>query len=120
MPAPDRDKGIREAAESLTKEDPERQAEVEQEIRGRPFTLLSEGLPGSQMFEIEHLGSNAIVKLRSTVRCWTASRKPLHIGHAPFLGYTLAEHDRGLAEVMIRTRRVALRRSGRFHARPVD
>jgi len=63
VPDPERERKIREAAESLTKENPDRRVEVEEEIRSRPFTLLSEGWPGNEMFEIDHLGSNAIVKL---------------------------------------------------------
>jgi hypothetical protein len=63
VPDPERDRKIREAAETLTKENPEQQPEVEEQIRKRPFTLLSDGWPGSEMFEIDHLGTNAIVKL---------------------------------------------------------
>ena len=62
-PDDEREQKIKEAAKTLTQDNPERAAEVEEEIRNRPFTLISEGWPGSEMVEIEHLGSNAIVKL---------------------------------------------------------
>lgn len=63
VPSAERDKKIKEAAEVLTKDQPDRQEEVEEQIRNRPFTLIPEGWPGSEIFEIEHLGSNALVKL---------------------------------------------------------
>ncbi len=47
---------------ALTKEQPERKEEVAEEIRKRPFTLVPESWAGSEIFEIEHLGSNAIVR----------------------------------------------------------
>jgi hypothetical protein len=63
LPQSERDKKIDEAAETLTKEQPERKEQVAEEIRKRPFTVVPESWPGSEIFEIEHLGSNAIVKL---------------------------------------------------------
>ena len=62
-PTEERDQKIREAAETLTKENPECQQEVEEQIRSRPLTILADGWPGNELFEIDHLGSNAIVKL---------------------------------------------------------
>lgn len=62
-PQEEKDRKIKDAAKKLTEDNPEREAEVEEEIRKRPFTLLSEGFPGSEMFDIDHLGDNAIVKL---------------------------------------------------------
>lgn len=63
VPPDERDKKIKEAAATLTKEQPDRREEVEEQIRNRPFTVLAEGWPGSEIVEIEHLGSNAIVRL---------------------------------------------------------
>ncbi|MFO1003467.1 MAG: ATP-binding protein [Planctomycetaceae bacterium] len=62
-PKEEKDRKIKEAARKLTEKTPERADEVEEEIRQRPFTLLAEGFPGSEMFDIDHLGDNAIVKL---------------------------------------------------------
>ncbi len=63
VPSAERDKKIKEAAVVLTKDQPDRQEEVEEQIRNRPFTLIPEGWPGSEIFDIDHLGSNALVKL---------------------------------------------------------
>lgn len=62
-PDAEKDKKIEEAAEVLTQEQPERRDEVKEQIRNRPFTLLAASWPGAEIFEIEHLGTNAIVKL---------------------------------------------------------
>lgn len=62
-PEPERDKKIREAAEILSKKHPEQQKKVEEEIRSRPMTIVPESWPGNELFEIDHLGSTAIVKL---------------------------------------------------------
>ena len=56
---------IRNAAKALTKEKPEKEDEVADSIEKRPVTIVAEGFPGNELFEIEHLGSNAIVKLNS-------------------------------------------------------
>ena len=63
MPEEEREEKIHEAAKSLTKEHPEKLAEVEAEIRKRPLTIVPETWPGNEFVEIEHLGSTAIVKL---------------------------------------------------------
>ena len=62
-PDEERDRKIREAAEALTQEHPERRAEVEEEIRKRPVTIVPQSWHGSELFEIDHLGTTAIVKL---------------------------------------------------------
>lgn len=62
-PEEERDEKIHEAARILTKEHPEKLEEVEAEIRRRPLTIVPETWPGNELFEIEHLGNNAIVKL---------------------------------------------------------
>lgn len=62
-PQEEKDQKIKDAAKKISEDNPEREAEVEEEIRNRPFTLLSEGFPGSELFEIDHLGDSAIVKL---------------------------------------------------------
>ena len=61
--AAERERRIRGAAEMLAKDQPHRQADVADEIRNRPFTLIPESWPGNELFEIEHLGSNALVHL---------------------------------------------------------
>src|SRR5262249_57788722 len=33
------------------------------EIRSRPMTIVPQSWPGNELFEIDHLGSNAIVKI---------------------------------------------------------
>ncbi|HTU22604.1 MAG TPA: ATP-binding protein [Gemmataceae bacterium] len=58
-----RDQKIREAAEALTRDHPDRREEVEQEIRNRPVIIVPQSWPGSELLEVEHLGSTAIVKL---------------------------------------------------------
>lgn len=62
-PGEQRDRKIREAAAVLGKGDPERQKKAEEEIRQRPVTIVPRGWPGNELFEIEHLGDNAIVYL---------------------------------------------------------
>jgi hypothetical protein len=62
-PEQERDQKIREAAEVLTKDHPERRAQVEQEIRSRPVTIIPQNWPGGEWLEVEHLGSLALVKL---------------------------------------------------------
>lgn len=59
----DREQKIRQAAETLTTDHPERREEVEKEIRERPVTIVPESFAGNELFEIEHLGSTAIVRL---------------------------------------------------------
>jgi hypothetical protein len=59
----DRGRKIREAAEALTRDHPERRVIVEQEIRSRPVTIVPESWSGSEFLEVEHLGSTALVKL---------------------------------------------------------
>lgn len=59
----EREEKIKGAAEVLTKDQPDRMEEVEEQIRQRPFTVIPEAWPGSEVFEIEHLGENALVKL---------------------------------------------------------
>lgn len=61
----ERKKKIRAAAKSLTKENPENEDAVADKIETRPVTIVAESFPGNELFEIEHLGSNAIVKLNS-------------------------------------------------------
>lgn len=63
MPEPEREQAIREAAEALTKDQPEKQDEVEKEIANRPLTIVPQSFAGNELFEIDHLGTNAIVKL---------------------------------------------------------
>jgi hypothetical protein len=58
-----RDLKIREAAEALTRDHPERREQVEQEIRSRPVTIVPQSWPGSELLEVDHLGSTALVKL---------------------------------------------------------
>jgi hypothetical protein len=62
-PKADKDRKIKDAATKIAADAPERVPEIEEQIRQRPFTVLAEGFPGSEIFEIEHLGENAIVKL---------------------------------------------------------
>ena len=99
VPEPERDRKIREAAESLTKDNPERQTEVEQGIRTRPFTLLSEGWPGSEMFEIDHLGSNAIVKLNMRHPFYREVYRPLLDCVEKALADGVSDDDRELARL---------------------
>jgi len=56
---------IRRAAKSLTKDNPENEEQVADNIGKRPVTIVPESFPGSELFDIQHLGSNAIVKLNS-------------------------------------------------------
>jgi hypothetical protein len=63
IPQEERNQRILEVAKAIAKDNPEKVPEVEREIRNRPFTILPQSWPGSEFFEIEHLGSNAIVKL---------------------------------------------------------
>jgi hypothetical protein len=62
-PDDERDRKIREAAEILSKDRPEDRDKVEEEIRRRPVTVVPQSWPGSELFEVEHLGSTAIVRL---------------------------------------------------------
>src|SRR5262249_48508424 len=50
LPEEKREQKIREAAEVLTKDHPERREEVEEEIRQRPVTVISQSWPGSELF----------------------------------------------------------------------
>lgn len=59
----ERDRKIREAAEALTRDHPERREQVEQEIRTRPVTIVPQSWPGTELLEVDHLGSTALVKL---------------------------------------------------------
>jgi hypothetical protein len=59
----DRDRKIREAAATLTQDHPERRAAIEQEIRNRPVTIVPRSWPGSELIEVDHLGSTALVNL---------------------------------------------------------
>jgi len=59
---------IDEAADSLVKEVPEehkatKKAQVKARIKTQPYTVVPESWPGKEMFTIEHLGSNTIVRL---------------------------------------------------------
>jgi hypothetical protein len=63
VPEEEREQKIRQAAEVLTKDQPQRREEVEQEIRKRPVTVIPQSWPGSELFEIDHLGTTALVKL---------------------------------------------------------
>lgn len=59
---------IDDAAESLVKEVPEehkpaKKEQVKTRIRTQPYTVVPDSWPGKEMFVIEHLGSNTIVKL---------------------------------------------------------
>lgn len=62
-PEEERDKKIREAADLLTKDRPENRDKVEREIRSRPVTIVPQNWPGSELFEVEHLGTTALVRL---------------------------------------------------------
>ncbi len=62
-PDSERDEKVRKAAEILSKKQPERQKEVEKEIRNRPLTIVPISWPGNELFEIDHLGSTALVKI---------------------------------------------------------
>jgi hypothetical protein len=68
MPAEERDKKIDAAVESLTKEVPSEQKEqkkekVKAQITQQPITIVPEAWPGQEFIAIEHLGSNAIVRI---------------------------------------------------------
>ena len=59
---------IDEAAESLVKEVPEehkatKKEQVKARIKTQPYTVVPESWPGKEMFTVEHLGSNTIVRL---------------------------------------------------------
>lgn len=95
----ERDKKIKEAAESLTKDNPERKEEVEAQIRNRPFTLLAEGWPGSEIFEIEHLGSNALVKLNMRHPFYQQVYRPLVDRVDATQNATVSEEERSLARL---------------------
>lgn len=73
----ERDEKIRDAAKILTQENPDRQESVEDQIRRRPFTVVAASWPGSEIFEIEHLGSNVIVKLNMRHPFYQAVYRPL-------------------------------------------
>lgn len=62
-PEDERERKIHEAAEVLTSDHPEKREEVEAEIRKRPVTIIPQSWPGSELLEIDHLGSTALVKL---------------------------------------------------------
>ncbi len=62
-PEPEREQKILEAAETLTKDEPEKRDEVAREISSRPVTIIPQSFAGNELFEIEHLGSTALVKL---------------------------------------------------------
>jgi hypothetical protein len=62
-PEPEREQKIRTAAEAITKNEPEKAAEVAKEITERPMTIVPQNIAGNELFEIEHLGSTALVKL---------------------------------------------------------
>jgi hypothetical protein len=62
-PEPEREQKIREAAEALTKNEPGKRDEVAKKISNRPVTIVPQNFPGNELFEIEHLGSTALVKL---------------------------------------------------------
>src|SRR5205807_896432 len=77
VPEDEREEKIKDAAEKLTQDQPERQPEVEEQIRKRPFTLFAEGWPGSELFEIEHLGTTALVKLNMRHPFYQQVHRPL-------------------------------------------
>jgi|ERR1043166_154129 hypothetical protein len=62
-PEPEREEKIREAADVLTEAEPEKREQVQKEIAKRPLTIVPQSFAGSELFEIDHLGTNAIVKL---------------------------------------------------------
>jgi hypothetical protein len=62
------DQKIDEAAESLVKEVPEdlkpaKKEQVKTRIRTQAYTVVPDSWPGKEMFVVDHLGSNTIVKL---------------------------------------------------------
>lgn len=63
VPEEDREQKIHEAAVLLTADHPEQLPKVEQEIRERPVTIVPQSWPGNELFEIDHLGTTALVKL---------------------------------------------------------
>ena len=62
-PETEREQKIQEAAEALTKDHPEKLEDVKEQIKKRPVTLVPATWPGNELFEIEHLGSTAIVRI---------------------------------------------------------
>jgi hypothetical protein len=99
VPPAERDKKIRDAAEALTKDNPGRKDEVEDQIRKRPFTLLAEGWPGSEIFEIEHLGSNALVKLNMRHPFYQQVYRPLADRIDATQNANASEEERSLARL---------------------
>jgi integrase len=63
IPEPDREQKIRDAVDVLTKDQPEKREEVRKEIANRPLTIVPQSFAGNELFEIDHLGTTAIVKL---------------------------------------------------------
>lgn len=62
------DQKIDEAAESLVKEVPQehkaaKKEQVKARIKTQPYTVVPDSWPGKEMFVVDHLGSNTIVKL---------------------------------------------------------
>lgn len=62
------DQKIDEVAESLVKEVPEehkpaKKEQVKTRIKTQPYTVVPDSWPGKEMFVVDHLGSNTIVKL---------------------------------------------------------
>jgi hypothetical protein len=99
VPAAERDKKIKEAAETLSKDNPDRKDEVEEQIRKRPFTLLAEGWPGSEIFEIDHLGSNALVKLNMRHPFYQQVYRPLVDRIDATQNGNVSEEERSLARL---------------------
>ncbi|MCI0604602.1 ATP-binding protein [bacterium] len=59
----EREKKIRRAAQVLLKDSPELISSLADEIRKRPVKIVPENFPGNEWFEIEHLGSTAVIRL---------------------------------------------------------
>ena len=55
---------IKELLEDLgVKDDPQKAAEIRQQIKDKPMILVDGGWPGKEIFEITHLNGKAIVRL---------------------------------------------------------
>lgn len=97
VPPEEREQKIKDAAEVLTKDQPDRREEVEEQIRQRPFTVIPEAWPGSEVFEIEHLGENALVKLNMRHPFYQKVYRPLLDKIDPAKSAT--EEERSLARL---------------------
>jgi hypothetical protein len=98
---PEREQKIRVVAEAITKNEPEKAAEVAKEISERPMTIVPQNIAGNELFEIEHLGSTALVKLNMRHPFYReVYANCLWKLNAP-LGCPPEEHDPGMEKVLI-------------------